>query len=192
MKNLFFILYFLIITNGFSQTNSIEARMENYWSKITDTTFDSLVIENKLKVSIPDNFIRVDLKKNRNVVYQYAVKDKASNFEIRIFIKSFKQLMKDSAVFNPNRFSKNALVSMSLNASGNILPNIPQIDEFPPEAVKNEFNADWGATTAFAPNSEFGKGFNFCVLNSFRLNDTCEAYVFYLFDDMPNQKTLLQ
>ena len=192
IKKSFFILGFLMTINSFSQNNPFQSKMDGYWSQITDNTFDDLVKENNLIVTMPDDFVRVDLKKNYNVIYQYAIKDKSSNFEVRVFIKSFKALMKDTSTFNPNKFSRNSLMSMSLNASGNLITDSPQIDVFPSEAAKNEFNADWGATTAFAPNTEFGKGFNFCALNCFRMNNVCEVYVFYMFDDITKQELLMQ
>jgi hypothetical protein len=166
--------------------------LDKFWNDLTDTTFNNLVNDNKLIFTMPDGFVTTNVKRNDNVFYQYAIKDKNSNFEIRIFIKSFKQISGKKDGFDFNKYSYNFLSSTSLNASGNVLPNIPQIDLFPEDAVKKDFNADWGATTAFAPKTEFGKGFNFCALNCIRLNDICEVYVFFMFDDVPKQKSLME
>jgi hypothetical protein len=141
---------------------------------------------------MPQDFEEIEVKRNYNIFYQYAIKDKHSNFEIRIFIKPFKDIFRDTLNFNPNKFSLSFLSSVALNASGNVIPDIPQIDLFPQDGVKKEFNADWGGTTAFVPNTEFGKGFSFCALNCLRKNDICEVYIFYMFDDVPNQRSLMQ
>jgi hypothetical protein len=166
--------------------------LDKLWNKLTDTTFINLVNNNRLIFTMPDGFVTTNVKRNDNVFYQYAIKDKNSNFEIRIFIKSFKQISNKKGDFDFNKFSYNFMSSTSLNASGNVLPDIPQIDLFPEDAVKKDFNADWGATTAFAPKTEFGKGFTFCAFNCIRLNDICEVNIFYMFDDVPNQQTLME
>ncbi len=191
MNKLLILIGLLIYINSFGQPDSYKTEMDNSWSQLTDTTFTELLDENNLVYTMPVGFEPIEVKKNYNVFYQYAITNTNSNFEIRIFIKSFKE-MDDTANFNPNDFSYNFLTSISLNASGNVLPNIPQIDLFPKEAVKLDFNADWGATTAFAPNTDFGKGFHFCALNCIRLDNVCEVYVFYMFDDAPNQEALMK
>lgn len=184
------ILVFSTILYG--QESSIKAKLDSSWSTLTDNTFFELIKENNLTFSLPEGFERTAVKKNYDVYYQYAIVHTKSNFEVRIFIKPFKGLFNEVSNFNPNKFSYNFLAIMSLEASGNVLPNIPQIDLFPKDAVKEEFNADWGATTAFVPNSDFGKGFNFCSLNCLRLDNVCEVYVFYMFDDVKNQQPLMK
>ena len=192
MRNLLPILGLIVSINSFAQHESFRARMDSSWNLLNEDTFPDLLEANNLLFSMPENFEKTEIKRNYNVFYQFAVKDKNSNFEVRIYIKPFKGIFTDTAAFNPNKFSYNFLTGMALDASGNVLPNIPQIDLFPPEAVKKEFNADWGATTAFAPKTEFGKGFNFCALNCLRKDDVCEVYIFYMFDDLPNQQSLMQ
>jgi len=192
VKKLIWIFGLFISISSFGREDPFKARMDSSWNLLTDTTFDNLLKTNNLIFTMPENFEEIKVKKNYDIFYQYAIKDKNSNFEIRIFIKPFKGIFNDTANFNPNKFSYNFLASMSLNASGNILSNIPQIDLFPKDGVKKEFNADWGATTAFVPKTEFGRGFNFCALTSLRKDDLCEVYIFYMFDDVPNQESLIQ
>ena len=192
MKNIVIILGVLFSTYLYSQEDPFKFRMDSSWAQLKKDTFSNLLAENKLLFSIPNGFTTIKVKENYNVFYQYAISDTNSNFEIRFFIKSLKNLLKDTVTFNPNNFSYNFLGSMALNASGNILPDIPQIDLFSKEAVKNEFNANWGGTTAFNPKTEFGKGFSFCALNCLRLDNVCEVYIFYMFDDLPNQRHLMQ
>lgn len=188
MKKLLLLIGILMSLSSFGQ----KGYLDKYWNDLTDKTFNQLVNDNQLVFTMPDGFEVTTVKKNDNVFYQYAIKDTNSNFEVRIFIKSIKQSSSKKEEFDFNKFSYNFMVSASLNASGNILPDIPQIDLFPQDAVKNEFNADWGGTTAFVPKTDFGKGFNFCAFNCLRLNDVCEVYLFYMFDDYQNQQYLMQ
>jgi hypothetical protein len=192
MKNLILVLWLAVNTTLVAQDDPFKARMDESWNSLKATTFSDLVKANSLVFAMPENFEEIKVKRNYDVFYQYAIKDKLSNFEIRIFVRSFKDDFKDTTRFNPNKFSYNFLVTMALEASGNVLPDIPQIDQFPKEAVKNEFNADWGATTAFVPKSEFGKGFNFCSVNSLRRDGVCQVYIFYMFDNVPEQRALMQ
>ncbi|TXH24307.1 MAG: hypothetical protein E6Q96_10440, partial [Cyclobacteriaceae bacterium] len=134
------ILVFSTILYG--QESSIKAKLDSSWSTLTDNTFFELIKENNLTFSLPEGFERTAVKKNYDVYYQYAIVHTKSNFEVRIFIKPFKGLFNEVSNFNPNKFSYNFLAIMSLEASGNVLPNIPQIDLFPKDAVKEEFNAD--------------------------------------------------
>lgn len=191
-KLLLLILGVMIGEHSFAQRNPIEMSMDSSWNQLKPNTFTDLVKANNLSFVMPVDFEQTAIKRNYNVFYQYAIKHKDSNFEIRIFVKSFKGIFKDTVSFNPNKFSFSFLSAMALDASGNILPNVPEIDLFPKVGVNEEYNADWGASTAFAPNSEFGKGFSFCVLNCLRKDSRCEVYIFYMFDDFPNQRSLLE
>ena len=57
-----------------------------------------------------------------------------------------------------------------------------KIQEFDRNAVKNEFNADWGATTFVNLNSGFGKGFKYCMIVAIHKKDIADAYYFYMAD----------
>lgn len=192
MRNLkISIITFILLAN--ISTYGQKGYLDGLWTKLSDTTFNNLVQNTNLVFTMPEGFKTTKIKKNDNVFYQYAIKADNSNFEVRLFIKNFKQMeTKKTDLDFFNKFSYNFMTSTTLNASGNVLPDIPQIDLFPEKDVKNDFNADWGATTAFVPKSEFGKGFNFCVFNSLRLNNIGEVYIFYMFDDMPKQQSLLE
>lgn len=165
--------------------------LDSAFNSLNRNTFKELLEENQLEFTMPKGFKKVKVKKNDNVFYQYAIKDKKSGFEIRIFIRPYGKLMEDTTKFNPNLYTYNMLAVMALNASGNLINKIPQIDLFPKEGAKKEFNADWGATTAFSPNTSFGEGFNFCALNCLRKDDVGEVYIYYLFTDVQNQQQLL-
>jgi hypothetical protein len=52
--------------------------------------------------------------------------------------------------------------------------------EFDSASVKKEFHADWGATSFVGLNSEFGKGYSYCMMVTIHKKDVADAYYFYL------------
>jgi hypothetical protein len=60
---------------------------------------------------------------------------------------------------------------------------------FSPDAVKNEFNADWGATAMLIPKKEFAGKFDRCVV-VFIWKKRAGAFVFYLFNSGAQQEVL--
>lgn len=64
--------------------------------------------------------------------------------------------------------------------------------DFPPEAVKQEFGADWGSTTIIEiQNDSFGTSYKYCMMTTLHKNDIADAYIFYLSDTKENLMTLL-
>ena len=63
-----------------------------------------------------------------------------------------------------------------LNITGGVEYNIQAFDK---DAVKNEFNADWGATTFVELNSGFGKGFKYFMIVMIHKDDVADAYYSY-------------
>lgn len=157
-----------------------------------DLPFDTLVKKCGLIFTMPEGFKETKVKKFGNGFYQYAIKHK-SGFEIRYYVKPYSVFYGSNTIdFSPNTFTKNFFISMNLDVSGNVLPNIPQIDEFPKEAVAHDFNGDYGATSAFKPNSEFGKGFEFCSTFTIRKDNIGEVIVFWMFTEMMKQEPLMR
>lgn len=187
LKSILLALGLSISTISFGQ----DGYLDKQWEQLSDTTFDRLVSDNKLIFTMPEGFIVTRIKKNDNVYYQYAIKDKKSNFEVRIFIRSFKN-QNVKADFDLNKYSYNFTTVMALNASGGTFKDMPQVDLLPEDAVQHDFNADWGGISSFKPSTPFGKGFNFCSLFCYRLNDVAEVYLFYMFNNVSKQQDLLE
>jgi hypothetical protein len=148
-----------------------------------DLPFDVLLKKCGLTFTMPKGFKETKVQKFESGLYQYAIKHK-SGFEVRYYIKPYSVFFQnDTSEFarNPNQWTKNFFISTNLNVSGAVLPNIPEMDEFPKEGVKAEFGGDYGLTTAFPPKSDFGKGFEMCATFVVRKNDVGEFMAFFMF-----------
>ena len=147
-----------------------------------DSTFHNKLNRYSLSFKMPTGFKKVPVKENRDVVYDYAVRNETGTFEIRyrvLPIDTSTAVLNETRV-NPNRIFSSMLVAMMLNISGGKMGNHGFFDS---SAVKEEFNANSGATGFVEVNSAFGEGYSFCMINVIHRDDIADAYIFYLFND---------
>ncbi len=138
----------------------------------------------------PPGYIEVPVVKNSQMHYEYAIKDTSRNFEIRyainpldsVFIQ-FNAMQKNQEsggtvmMIGPNKLYYGAFVSTMGNISNGTRH---QIRVFPTDAVKNEFNADWGASGFCEVAGDFGKGYKYCSAVAIHKDSLADAYYFYL------------
>lgn len=154
--------------------------------------FKSLLDSCRMNYTVPEGYVECDIKKNRNMSYEYALKPVGEdNFEIRYSIRPITK--KEYA----SEEEKESLESMSeFRNSGYdvaftaILFNISQGGAIKPQlfdkvSVKNDFNADWGSFSKveFTSKSEFGEGFKSCMAIAIHKENVADAYIYYLFND---------
>lgn len=153
-------------------------------------TFTKLLDRGKMTFSKPFGLTEVATIDNDQMNYEYALKYPDKNFEVRyairpldIFMKEYQESIKNKkegeSILHPNKYYSPSLQATVLNISGGQLPNISQFDK---EAVKNEFNADWGATTFVTVGEEFGQSYKYCVVVAIHKDDIGDAYIFFLSD----------
>lgn len=118
-------------------------------------------------------------------------------FEIRyaiapLDVSPFNEKMKQEGTkmaVTPNQLYSGAYMATLMNLSGG---SMPQVHQFPKQAVAKEFNADWGATTIFHVKGTFGDGYDACMAIALHKDNAGDAYIFYLSDSMENFQTLLE
>lgn len=153
-------------------------------------TFTRLLDRGKMSFLRPDGLVEVPTIENEQMNYEYALKYPDKNFEVRYAIrpldillkeyqKSLKKKKEGETILHPNKYYSPSLQATVLNISGGQLPDISQFDK---EAVKNEFNADWGATTFVTVGEEFGQAYKYCVVVAIHKDDIGDAYIFFLSD----------
>jgi hypothetical protein len=118
--------------------------------------------------------------------YDYALKYSDKDFEVRYSIRpikyknytddSEKKYMESQSAFRNSQYEM-ILRTVILNITGGMDYGVRA---FGKEDVKNEFNADWGASTFVELNSDFGKGFKYCMIVAIHKDDIADAYYFYL------------
>ena len=154
-------------------------------------TFISVLASGKLTFEKPSDFKEVKIIENRQMNYEYAIKHPKKNFEVRYAIRPLDELMRqyeenmknkgpDDVYISPNNLYATLFQVTALNISGGQDPNIIEFNE---EAVKNEFNADWGATTIVEVGKEFGQKYKYCMLVAIHKDNCADAYYFYLSDN---------
>ena len=148
--------------------------------------FKSILDECGMQVSIPNEFVESKIIDNDDMAYEYAIKYPDKDFELRYSIRPirYKKYANDTVQneMESQRGFRNSqyriiLQTVILNITGGIDYRIKEFDK---ESVKEEFNADWGATTFVNLNSNFGKGFKYCMLVAIHKDDYADAYYFYL------------
>jgi hypothetical protein len=155
-------------------------------SKPAIQNFKLLLDEASLTFSMPSDFKEVPVVDNEDVIYHYAIAADKVKLQIRYVVRPLKKDIEKYAKAgrqgaDPNAFFAPLLQVMCLNISGGSLATPT---DFKTQDVKNEFGADAGRTAFVTLNSGFGKGYKACLVNVIHLNDTADAFIFYLFDDI--------
>mgnify|MGYP006908207366 FL=1 len=157
----------------------------------TEMEFVKICLQNSLAFSPPDSFIYTPPIQNPDLYYQYALKHQTRDFEIRFsvwplkeFIKEYEKSLNDPGItlLNPNTYHKNSAIATLLNIS-QIDPNsgmLPELVPFPKNAVKQEFNADFGASVFLPVNSEFSKGYQFALFMVLHKENQADLFIIFL------------
>ena len=148
--------------------------------------FIQLLVDNQLQFDMPEGFGETEIKENRDLYYNYAIKSENSSFEVRYTIFSLKPLLKEyeesltdstKTMLAPNSYHKSMYMANILNVSQAGMENMPGSTPFPSEAVKTEFGADYGATAFFPANSEFAKDHEFCMMILLHKDDVADVFI---------------
>ncbi|MCX6223017.1 MAG: hypothetical protein NTZ69_18765 [Bacteroidia bacterium] len=154
--------------------------------------FKALLEECGMNVNIPEGFVEAKIIENKDMNYEYAIKYPDKEFELRYAIRpirykkySDETLKNEMESQRPFRNSSYGIILQTIvnNITGGIDYEIKAFDK---NAVKKEFNADWGATTFVALKSDFGKGYKYCMIVTIHKNDFADAYYFYLSNTKEN------
>lgn len=164
------------------------------------TTFKDQLEKSGMTFEMPKGFAETGIIANRQMNYEYAIKHNDKQFEVRFalrpladLIKNYNELEKNKKPgdinLSPNKFYTAALQTTVLNISGG---RMPQFNQFPPQAVKAEFNAEWGATTIVEVGKEFGQNYKYCMIVAIHKDNLADAYYFYLSDKQETINELIE
>jgi len=139
----------------------------------------------------PDSFIEKGSSSDGVAGWDYALTGLGkvdTGVEIRYSIKPIdtasKSLEEKQKIMSDadNPITYKALLTQIVNKIADI--KIPiDVKELEPAKVKQEFNADWGATVWVEPIGKFFRGFNHCYIVALHKNNVGEAYYFYMVQD---------
>jgi hypothetical protein len=143
-----------------------------------------------LLFKMPTGFEEVPVIPNNDVAYEYAIRDKAGNFEARFIVwpvDATARTMNDFGL-NPNAVFSGMLEGMIGDISGEADNKVVPFDT---SDAKKDFNANAGATAFVTVKSAFGKGYSYCRINAIHRDNVADAFIFYLSNDrMEIQNTM--
>lgn len=153
--------------------------------------FTKILDGHRMIFQMPDNYTETEVKKNEDVSYEFAVKSKKNKLEIRYAVFSLIQDVKEyqewknsknknGVTLDPNTIYEMFSFTVAANIAGSESFKKTVFDS---ESVKNEFNADWGASYLVECKSEFGKGYKYALITALHKDDVANAYIIFLFDD---------
>jgi len=165
------------------------------------TAFTALLDRAHIDFTLPAQYTEAPITKNSQMNYDFALKHPGKNFEIRYAIRPLDTLLAQyerrekskqpgDVNISPNNFYRTAFMATMMNIAGS--RSMPGMNEFGNDAVKKEFNADWGATSVCEPAGDFGKGYKYCIGVAIHKNNTADYYCFYLTDNKADFATLMQ
>lgn len=143
--------------------------------------------------SIPQGFKPFEIKQNPDLKYHYAVKHKNKKLEIRysIFplkeeVQAYNEYLKNGTkkkivLIDPNKDHELFAITAVMNISRSELANA--CNAIGPDAVKHDFNADWGASYCIENNSEYGRGYKYSLIVATHKINIANAFIVYLFDN---------
>lgn len=158
------------------------------------TLYNNLLQRSTLTFLQPEGFDTIPVIQNSAMEYEFAIKHRTKNFEVRYAIRPLDTLLQEYTEkeknkqpgdinLNPNNLYATLLKATTLNISNGYLPEMVVFDK---TAVKEEFNADWGGTTYVEVGKEFGMGYKFCMIVAIHKDNIADAYLFFLSDNAEN------
>jgi hypothetical protein len=159
--------------------------------------FNSELAKAGMTFRMPDGAVEVPIVKNRQMHYELAVTIPGKPIEVRYAIAPYSTIrnaMKSSQkggdtteAFNKkiNDMARIITYTIATNVGGGIRDSTIKSQMFPPQAVKNEFGADYGGTILIpVKNNSFGTGYKFCMMIAIHKDYAGDGYVMYLGDSL--------
>lgn len=164
--------------------------LTSFTSNNLPKNFKNLLDRAEMTFDQPSKYSETQPIENVQMYYDYALINDAKDFEIRYAIRPLDEMLKNynereknkksgGMNIHPNKLYAVTFQAIVFNVSGG---KMAKISEFNPEAVKKEFNADWGAFTMVEVGKEFGQNYKYCFLVSIHKDNVGDAYCFYLSD----------
>ena len=166
-------------------------------NQLTEKKFKNLCDSSGLQFTMPEGYKIIGVRKNRDLVYSFAVINADSTMEIRYTIWSLKpelekyeESLKDSnlIMIPPNNLYKGIIQANMLNMTGG---KTYDIGAFSSEAVKKEFNADAGGSCFFKFHCDFGRGYKYGQFIYLHKDDTADVLVTFMSNNKETHPDLM-
>lgn len=164
---------------------------------VKEAEFEKYIDTIGLKFTMPTSYKETYVKENKDLWYSFAIKHKKADFEIRYTVWSLKRTIKEyekckldtnCSMVSPNKIYKGRIQANVLNMTGGQNLNI---GPFPPQAVKNEFNADAGGSSFFEFNCGFGEGYKYGQMVYLHKDNVADVIITYMSNDKTTHSDLM-
>lgn len=130
------------------------------------------------------NPVPLIMEAREDVDYLYAIKHKKKKLEIRYSLFPYINQKNESGktIASSDDTYKLFTYTVLLNIAGDE-DKILRAGEFDKDAVKEEFNADWGSSNLVEAGNPFGDGYKYAMIVALFKSGSGHIYITYLFDD---------
>jgi tetratricopeptide (TPR) repeat protein len=178
------------VNAGYAKANQIRkgkcpSPCANYFvdNAMSQPDFYQFLKMNKLSLTIPDDYIKTDVIANCDMVYNFAIKHKKLDFEVRYLIVSIPEMrlkLKDATTtINLNEMYLSEIEVHTMNVS----QGEPEIFRFETTDVENEFNTNIGLYSSFPANSEYSGNYKYVHMMVFHKDDVADCYITFLWNE---------
>jgi hypothetical protein len=136
-----------------------------------------------------NDYTTAPITENEHMNYELAARRDKPGLEIRYAIRTFDPSPREASVL-PETMAEPLFLTTTLNIARRE-SDILNSTVFPSDSVKNEFNADWGASAIVIPKKEFAGNFDRCMV-VFIYKKRAGAFMFYLFNSRTQQAALTE
>lgn len=156
-----FIFYLLYVIPSSGQNNEVDTTIY--------LTFAELLDSAGMTFTAPQGYKEIKPVHNRQMNYEKAYKHPRKKMEIRYAIR-----------LHQYQFFEQMFMVTVLNISGG---QLPEHTSFNPDAAREEFGADGGATVFVSLGEEFGMGYKYCLFVYIYKAGVGDAYLFFMAND---------
>ena len=143
--------------------------------------FNQLIEDNNMIFNMPKDFTPTPVVDNEDVSYQFAIKHKKKKLQVRYSVWPVEEDYYKNSDLSRSKF---LFYTFTMAVVENIVGGESYREAvFHSLGVRNEFNADAGASYAAEAKSEFSKGYKYVIIIAIHKNNVADAYTIFLCDD---------
>lgn len=183
LKKVLFGIVLTYTTVSVSQTK----QFKNY-------SYKELVQAIKVSIKIPRGFKETEIIPYNGHLYQYALKDSTTGFEVRYYIKPYALFYgKNEKEYKTNPPTYQSFLSSVINISNTNVPeNYPNVLVINPEYVKHDMNAEYGLSCLIETGSTFTEGYTYCEAHAVRKDAIGEIFIFMLYTISNHETSIIR
>jgi len=171
--------------------------INSYCQTLTLEEFQKQADLSGLQFEMPTGYKITEVKENRDLQYSFAIINSEGTMEVRYSLFPMKKMLDayekskknpNEIMINPNNIYVGLMTANGMNMTSGIMP---RIGDFPTQAVKEEFNADYGGNSFFEFNCEFGKGYKYGQFVCLHKENVADVVITFMSNDRNTHSDLM-